>query len=506
MVTAEAPALQIGERRIPFVLPSIRDARLHTAAVILTVHAIGITALGFRVSVPQILAAILAAALVDVTVTFRQTGTLVWPASGMLTGSGVALILRLTEMEAGRFWAVDGWWLYAAVAGISVATKHLVRFRGTHLFNPSNVGLVATFLLLGSTVVEPLDFWWAPLGPAMLAAYVVIAVGGVLITRRLALLEMAVVFWVVLAAGLGALVASGHCMTAAWSPEPVCGSDFWWVVVTSPEILVFQLFMITDPKTSPTGRAARIAYATTLGLVATLLIAPQATEYGAKVGLLGSLVLLSPIRGLFDRALPTAPAPSGRMPVAFGQGVVVGVGLAAVVAGIVLAGAPAREAPAAAISAPTEVNVEVDASALPEVSVEAGVRSLNLDVEPAELAVTLAENVALESQAIREGDGSLLAASGTGDRLAEMQRRVDDGITTGERVTSEYVFASLVLDVAETSEGQSSAALAFHATGTESTVTYDASGTELSRESGPFQGTFMLRQVGGERWLISEVR
>ncbi len=43
-------------------------------------------------------------------------------------------------------------------------------------------------------------------------------------------------------------------MTANWAFAPVCGVDFWRVIVTSPEVLIFLFFMITDPKTVPTGQ------------------------------------------------------------------------------------------------------------------------------------------------------------------------------------------------------------------------------------------------------------
>ena len=112
----------------------------------------------------------------------------------------------------------------AAVAGISLLTKYLIRYRGSHVFNPSNVGLVAAFLILGEEVIEPLDFWWAPLGLGMGLAYLVILVGGLLITRRLRLLTMAAAFWVTLVAGIGVLAVSGHCMTAAWALQPVWGT------------------------------------------------------------------------------------------------------------------------------------------------------------------------------------------------------------------------------------------------------------------------------------------
>lgn len=502
MTATHVPTLRVAGRQVPLVLPSIRDARLHTAAVIISVHTIGITALGFRVSVFQILSAILTAALVDVTINLRLTGKLVWPASGMLTGSGVALILRMVDMRAGDFWAWDGWYLYAAIAGLSVLSKYVLRWRGTHLFNPSNLGLVAAFLILGSSVIEPLDFWWAPLDGWMALAYLVILAGGIAITRRLALFEMAVAFWAVLAAGLGVLAASGHCMVAAWAPEPLCGSGFWWALITSPEVLIFMLFMITDPKTIPRGRLPRLAFSVTLGLLATLLIAPQATEFGAKVALLGSLVLLTPVRSVFE-GLGDVGAPASSRPRAFLQGAWIGAGLVAVATAVVIAGGPARSAPTPAVAASTIV--EVDPAALPEATVDPEVASLNLDSDPAAIALVFAENLATEAEALRRADGGMLAGVATGDRLVQLQRRLDEAITTGVRRAHEYRFDSIHIAVAERPEGQSSAGLSVRATGTRDVVVFDALGNETSRDTEGYTADFMLRQVAGDRWLIAAV-
>ncbi len=100
--------------------------------------------------------------MIEVTWTFDRRATLVWPASAMLTGSGVALIFRVIGTENGDYWSWHGWYLFAIVAGLSLLTKYVISTAARHVFNPSNVGLVAAFLILGSTRVEPLDFWWAP--------------------------------------------------------------------------------------------------------------------------------------------------------------------------------------------------------------------------------------------------------------------------------------------------------------------------------------------------------
>ncbi len=305
-----ARTLTIRGESYPLVLPSIRDPRLHVAAVIITVHVLGQIGLGFRVSVPQILAAILTCWILEVALTFRQTRAFVWPASAMLTGSGVALILRVVGTPANDPWSFHAWHVFAAIAGLSLLSKYVIRHRGSHIFNPSNIGLVVAFVALGPSRVEPLDFWWAPLNVWMIAAYLVIGVGGFLITRRLKLLGLAAAFWIALAAGLGLLAASGHCMTANWAFAPVCGFDFWRVVVTSPEVMIFLFFMITDPKTVPAGQVGRVVFGVLVAVASVLLMAPQTDEFGSKVGLLAGLVVICAARPIVERFVPEPARPA----------------------------------------------------------------------------------------------------------------------------------------------------------------------------------------------------
>ncbi|MGH8916389.1 MAG: hypothetical protein ACRDZM_17970, partial [Acidimicrobiia bacterium] len=414
MTTANLRTLRLGTSHYPVVLPSVRDPRLHLAAVIISIHVLGQTTLGFRVSVPQILVAILICSLMEVIWTFYKTRHIVWPASAMLTGSGVALILRLVGQERGDHWTWDGWHIFAAVAAFSLLSKYVIRYRGSHLFNPSNVGLVVAFVVLGSDLIEPLDFWWAPLDLWMGAAYLIILVGGLLITARLNLLAMAATFWLALGAGIGVLAASGHCMTTAWSLQPVCGPSFWWVIVSSPEVLIFLFFMITDPKTIPGAWAGRVGFAALLAGVCTSLMAPQTTEFGAKVGLLAGLVVMTPLRFLLDRMMggermavltTLSESPPARL---FARGVALGSLAALISVGIVVAGAPARDTAQAATDATLAIDVEIDPASLPPVTVSPEAEALNADITPDALAVFLAEDLAIEGEAMLRADTSLL--------------------------------------------------------------------------------------------------
>ncbi|MDP9468723.1 MAG: hypothetical protein M3P32_08315 [Chloroflexota bacterium] len=497
----------------PLVLPNARDPRLHVAAVILTIHLLGQVGLGFQLSVVQLVSAMLTCAVIEVALTFRQTRSFVWPASAMLTGSGVALIFRLVGTPAGDPWSTYGWYVFAVVAGLSLLTKYVIRYRGSHVFNPSNIGLVVAFVVLGSSRAEPLDFWWAPLEFPMIAAYAVIIAGGLLITRRLRLLALAASFWIALTVGVGILAASGHCMTANWSFAPVCGVDFWRVIVTSPEVLIFLFFMITDPKTIPAGNVARVAFGVLVGVASTLLMAPQTDEFGTKVGLLAGLVVLCAARPIVDRLLPEARSAADdlggyALRQAKGGALRVGAIGAAVLlvgGGIVAAGTPARGVVAPDVAEVlNRVPHHVDPATFPAISVGQDVLDFDHTMAgPAaqELVLTMAENLELETQALLRRDASILVAVDHGDRLVEMQERLRNAVTTGTTVVDRYAFDAISMSLLVPFGQQTGLSIGLHSRGTVTEETYDASGALVSKQSSPFSLTFALRRATGGRWL-----
>ena len=287
-----------GRLRYPVVLPNVRDPRLHLAAVIVSLQVLGQVAFDFRLSIAQILIAIGTCAILEVAIVVRRQQVLMWPASALLTGNGVAFILRVPGTEHGDWWSTNGWWIFAGTAAVSLLSKYLIRFRGAHVFNPSNLGLVLCFLLLGPELADPLDFWWGPMSPALALALAIIVLGALVILSRLHLLAMALAFWLVFAAAVAVVAATGHGITARWHLGPVEGTHLWTVLAFSPEILVFLFFMLTDPKTVPSGSRPRIGFGVTVALVAALLVAASSTEYWAKVGVLGALTIVCAVRPL----------------------------------------------------------------------------------------------------------------------------------------------------------------------------------------------------------------
>jgi hypothetical protein len=310
----------------------------------------------------------------------------------------------------------------------------------------------------------------------------------------------------------------------------VCGAHFWWVIVFSPEILIFLFFMITDPKTTPAGRVARVVFGIGVAMVCTLLIAPQTTEFGAKVALLSGLVVLCVARLFFERFLPAPGSERDRLGTfaradgdgeryltpgrALGRGAIVGATVVVVGATVVVAGAPAREslvtASTAAASgpvAPPQPDVpHVDTSTLPQVTVDPAVidRGDLSQADAQAVALTLAENLEVEAQALRRGEKSLLSMVDDGQRQTTLERRVDEVIETGRAVVPHYAFDELHVVLVQP-EGQAGLSLGFQARGTVEEVTYHVDGSERSRSSSPFSKTFVLSRPTGDRWLLVEV-
>jgi hypothetical protein len=398
-------------------------------------------------------------------------------------------------------------------------TKYFIRYRGRHIFNPSNVALVAAFIVLGAERIEPLDFWWGPFDLALAAAYAVIFVGGITLCRRVRMIEMSASFFVTFAIGVGVLAALGQSITTRWSLTPVSGLHYWWVLVTSPETLVFLYFMITDPRTTPSGRVARIVFGVAVGVASTVLLAPWETEYGTKVGLLSGLVVVTAARPFVERwwtqraqrptpadadAIEWLTVTTRRHPRWAGT-IAACASMAVFVPVIAIAGAPNRNA-STPEPAPPAVAVEVDPSALPPVTIDDDVAGLSADLATPDGAQALAEalafNLQVEADAILHDDADLLQAVDHGQRLVDMQAAIGNAAGS-DRAVPRYEFDTLHLSIVYPGGFQSGANAGLAATGTVTHTTYSPAGVELSMSEQPFETLFALRKFPSGRWLIT---
>jgi hypothetical protein len=459
----EPRTVRLGGTAYPLILPSLGDPRLHLAAIIVSLQVLGQAVLGFELSVAQILVTVGTCALLDAAIAFHRQRVLMWPASALLSGNGVAFILRTVGTRHGDWWSLQGIHVFLVAAAVSVLSKHLLRHRGAHVFNPSNLGLLAAFVLLGTARANPQDLWWGELSPGLAVTLAIIVAGGLAMAWRLGMLGMAVAFWTVLAACLGLLAATGHCMTARWHYGAVCGEQFWSSVATSPELLVFLFFMISDPRTAPRGRVARAVYGGGVALLSALLMAPQQTEFATKVALLAALVIACAAMPLLRHLLPDPGGPTDRTArwlatVLRRRGLLLPAACLAASGGLLLLlGLPGRSTPVAAA-----------------------------DATLARLPAALSADLATARAALARRDPSLAATAATGPFLAALRRDIAAGAAPPAYQLTRATFELL----RDPGNGQAPPRLGVSAQG--------------SLDGRPFHGVFVL-VADGDRYLVSEV-
>ncbi|MGH9070643.1 MAG: hypothetical protein ACRDX8_05630 [Acidimicrobiales bacterium] len=286
-LSAPAPVTKSG-----FVWPTRSDPRLKLSVVITALQVLGQATLGFKVSIAQILITIGLCGGIEVVATAHRQRIWAWPASGILTGSSIAFILRASGTRAGDWFSLHGIGYFVLAAAVALGSKHLMRSGGRHLFNPSNIAIVATLLVIGPAHVFPQYLWWGPYdSPGVIASLVVIVVGAAWVLRPVHMIAMAGSFLATFWAAIAILAATGASFFAIWHTGAVSGTTYWVDIAASPEVLIFVFFMMSDPQTAPKDRSGRIIYGALTALIAVGLLGAQPTEFGIKVAILGALVL-----------------------------------------------------------------------------------------------------------------------------------------------------------------------------------------------------------------------
>jgi hypothetical protein len=534
---AKRRTVHIRGREYPVVLPSLRDPRLHVAGVLLTLQVLGQTVLGFRLSITQILVCLATGALIEFFVVFFKDHAIIWPASGLLTGNSTAFILRVPGTLHGQWWSTHGIEIFIGVVALGMATKYLIRWRGRHIFNPSNVALVLAFVALGPQRTEPLDLWWIPMGTWMAVTYVILVGGGLLIAWELRMLGLVLGFMAAFAAFVAIAVAQvpDHCMVASWHVTPMCGRDLWQILVTSPEVLIFALFMIPDPRTVPDGQVARVVFGVAVAMLAVLLLGPTTLEFWTKTAILSSLVIACALRfalvaflapfvsqgwrgwmfGGFRWQVPAAlavallcvgalpvaadlsthsPQPFAERPDGTFQTVPLTVGTGPALA-VWVNTAAAAALPPIGNSAPSSASARVwILPPIPAASVASNVTDFDSSITQ-KTAARMAHNVVLdliiESEARRAHDLKLAAAGADADALTEFTDVIRQDIAAKKIIQKTYSFDQISLQLfLPKFASQAARLVGVTVRGTATLTTMDASGNVLSKANSPYAKTW----------------
>lgn len=253
-----ASTVTIRGKAYPYIYPSWSDARVIQIAALSTYAILGQTIYHFQVNILQIVACVGTAALVDLFMNFWLKKIVLFPASGMIAGLGMAMMLRVRPGPLSVA-------LYVIAAAISVLSKYVFTtgWSGTrkHIFNPSNFGISVMFLLLPSlTYPTPQQWdktWWL---------MIIISVAGIALTYSAKVLTIVVSF---LLTEIAMFIVHEGVLLQAGLPY-FLGNIV--PALLSPALVVFSFHMITDPRTIPEQQHMRIVFSMIVAMVHWILV------------------------------------------------------------------------------------------------------------------------------------------------------------------------------------------------------------------------------------------
>ena len=190
--------------------------------------------------------------------------------SVLISSFGLSLLLK-----------TNYWWVAVFAAVVSIASKYILRINGKHIFNPSALGIVAAIFLTGHAWISP-GQW----GSNIVILFGVLSLGFI-ITTRVQKLDVSISFWGTFAG----LIFIRQIIYLGWPMDHFIQS------ISTGSLLLFSFFMITDPKTIPNHRLARIIWCMMIAAVAFYLTAFKFIN-GAPIFI---LVLAQPLVPLIDK-------------------------------------------------------------------------------------------------------------------------------------------------------------------------------------------------------------
>ena len=189
--------------------------------------------------------------------------------SACITGLSLSLLLR-----------ADNYTTMAIAGFLAIASKFMFQFGKKHFFNPANFGIIAALLFTQDAWVSPGqwgDDWW----------YLFLFVGaGGMVLKRVGRWDTTATFL-----GVYALLEVMRNFWLGWTVDVLVHR------LMSGSLLVFALFMLTDPRSIPNARISRIIWAVSIAALTFVL----QNNFFMSTAVFWALFALSPLTVLLDQ-------------------------------------------------------------------------------------------------------------------------------------------------------------------------------------------------------------
>lgn len=188
--------------------------------------------------------------------------------SAIITSLGLSLLLRTGSYTTA-----------IAASLLAIASKFIFKIRNKHFFNPANFGIISVLIFTSDAWVSPGQWgedWW----------YVLLFAGtGGTVLKKVGRCDTTVCFL-----SFYAVLEAIRNFTLGWT------WDIFWHRLTSGSLLLFALFMLTDPRSIPDARVGRLIWA---GCIAGLTFILR-NQFYLSTSVFWALFILSPLTMFLD--------------------------------------------------------------------------------------------------------------------------------------------------------------------------------------------------------------
>ena len=262
--------IRISYQRSAGLTALFRDARFFQIIYLSLFLGYGLSFLGWDAQFDRyfiIVSSCLVTQFIGLALTSRKFSSL---RSALITALGLCLLLKANEP-----------WTLILGASLAIASKFLIRFKGKHLFNPANFGIVMAVLLTGDAWISP-GQW----GNNAILVYFFTA-AALMVLLKVGRIDTSLTFLIV----FGLLEYGRTVLFLGWESEVLVHK------LSNGTFLLFTFFMITDPVTTPNAPKARIIWA---AIVAGLTFGMTNWFY-LHTAPIWALFFISPLTVLLDR-------------------------------------------------------------------------------------------------------------------------------------------------------------------------------------------------------------
>ena len=262
----------------PFELP--QDARLYQIASLSTFLLMGFATCDWTLHPEVVISAVLTCLVTQYLFLkipfFKQELGESLPAitiesfySPMITSLGLSILLR-----------VDQVWVMAFASVMAIASKFIIQVNHKHVFNPANFGIVSALVLTGGAWVSP-GQW----GESVWFGVMFLICGG-LVLRKVGRFDTTIAF---LGFYIGLELLRNLYLGWTW--------DVWAHRMMSGSLVMFSLFMITDPRTIPNTQIGRLIWVFAIAFLTFVL----RNFFFLNTAVFFALFLMAPLAAVLDR-------------------------------------------------------------------------------------------------------------------------------------------------------------------------------------------------------------